>query len=59
MKSKNRDQKSLEKEGWILPDKNKKNKDGSFLPGCSDIFILFIQFGFLAHQTTSLFKKIL
>jgi hypothetical protein len=50
MKPKNRDRKSLEEEGWILPDKNKKNKDGSLLPGCSDFFILFIQFGVLAHQ---------
>jgi hypothetical protein len=55
MKPKNRDRKSLEEEGWILPDKNKKNKDGSLLPGCSDFFILFIQFGVLAHQITSLF----
>ena len=55
MKPKNRDRKSLEEEGWILPDKNKKNKDGSLLPGCSDFFILFIQFGVLAHQIIILF----
>ncbi|MBO1511866.1 hypothetical protein [Metabacillus bambusae] len=50
MKPKNRDRKSLEEEGWIFPDKNKNNKDGSLLPGCSDFFILIIQFGVLAHQ---------
>ncbi|CAH0252484.1 hypothetical protein ABGT24_02890 [Peribacillus frigoritolerans] len=55
MKPKNRDRKSLEEEGWILPDKNKQNKDGSLLPGCGGFFILFIQFGVLAHQIITLF----
>ncbi|QGQ47681.1 hypothetical protein [Metabacillus sediminilitoris] len=53
-KPNNKDRKTLEAEGWIFPDENKKNKDGSLLPGCSDFFVVLIQLSVLAYQVINL-----